>query len=220
VATVRQYRGRYLADFRDQHGRRRIEVPEGLFKTKAEEKLHSFTPDRQRLDSGGLCRLFLASKVKARKTTLDGYRELIDCYLVPYIGSGRKVETLTRFEVEQFRNDMAKGTPLPVAKARATHPRAPGAQRARAAASAEARAANHEQVPHAAGGDCGVCGRAWLHEPQYRREHGQAAGAAGEGGGTEQNVLTPAELRGLIEAAVDHWAMPIHARCLHRRASG
>jgi hypothetical protein len=133
VATVRQYRGRYVADFRDQHGRRRIEVPEGLFKTKAEEKraasellqlrlgevkLHSFTPDRQRLDFGGLCRLFLASKVKARKTTLDGYRELIDCYLVPYIGSGRKVETLTRFEVEQFRNDMAKGTPLPVAKAR------------------------------------------------------------------------------------------------------
>src|SRR5437016_3675865 len=95
MATVRQYRGRYCADFRDQNGRRRIEVPEGHFETRAAEKRaagellelrlgevkqHTFTPDRQRLAFAALCDLFLASKVKARKTTLDGYRELIDCY--------------------------------------------------------------------------------------------------------------------------------------------
>lgn len=89
MATVRQYRGRYVADFRDQHGRRRIEVPEGSFETKAEErraaqellarreaekKANTYTPDRQRMRFGQLCSLFLESKVKARKTTLDGYR--------------------------------------------------------------------------------------------------------------------------------------------------
>jgi hypothetical protein len=115
VATVRQYRGRYVADFRDQHGRRRIEVPEGPFETRAEEKRaakelldlrlrevkgQTFTPDRQRLGFAGLCDLFLASKVQARKTTLDGYRELITCYLVPYFGVSRKAETLRRFDVE------------------------------------------------------------------------------------------------------------------------
>jgi len=35
MAIVRKYRGRYVADFRDQNGRRRIEVPEGSFKTNA-----------------------------------------------------------------------------------------------------------------------------------------------------------------------------------------
>jgi hypothetical protein len=132
MATVRQYRGRYVADFRDQNGRRRIEVPEGLFETKAEQKraakelldlrlgevrLHTFTPDRQRLDFAAPCDLFLASKVKARKTTTDGYGELIDCYLVPYFGT-RRIEAMTRFEVERFRNEMAKGAPAAVVKAR------------------------------------------------------------------------------------------------------
>src|SRR5277367_3398675 len=111
MATVRQYRGSYVADFRDQDGRRRIEVPEGVFETKAEQKRaakemldrrlgevrqHTYTPERQRLTFAALCNLFLASKVQARKTTLDGYRELINCYLSPYFGE-RKVETLTRF---------------------------------------------------------------------------------------------------------------------------
>ena len=67
-----------------------------------EAKQHSFTPDRQRLTFSGLCSLFLESKVKARKTTLDGYRELINCYLLPYFGADRKIETLRRFEVEQY----------------------------------------------------------------------------------------------------------------------
>jgi hypothetical protein len=130
MATVRQYRGRYVADFRDQHGRRRIEVPEGPFESKAEEKRaakelldrrlrevkqHTFTPERQRLDFRSLRDVFLASKVQARATTLSGYKELIDCYLVPYFASGRKVEAITRFEVEQFRNAMARGVPSAVA---------------------------------------------------------------------------------------------------------
>ena len=38
MATVRKYRGRYVADFRDQLGRRRIEAPRGKFESLALEK--------------------------------------------------------------------------------------------------------------------------------------------------------------------------------------
>ena len=224
MATVRQYRGRYVADFRDQNGRRRIEVPEGPFETKAEQKRaakelldrrllevkqHTFTPDRQRLDFGALCDLFLASKVKARKTTLDGYRELINCYLAPYFGT-RKVETLTRFQVEQFRNEMAAGTPAAVARAR------------------------EEQLEKQKGTDRPKRFRPLVPGPRttnkcltllvgilgYAVEHGFATRnaaanmdklpkAEGEGGVIEQNVLTPPELRRLIDAGADPWALPI-----------
>ena len=72
-------------------------MPEGPCEARAEEKRaakelldlrlgevkgHSYTPDRQRPDFERVCELFHASEVKARKTTLDGYRELINCYLV------------------------------------------------------------------------------------------------------------------------------------------
>jgi hypothetical protein len=133
MAIVRKYRGRWVADFRDQHGRRRIEAPKAPFETKAVEKRAAqellnqrlgevrqnvFAADRQRMQFGRLCKLFLLSKVKIRQTTRDGYQELIDCYLIPCFGAERKVETLTRFEVEQFRNAMAKGAPPAVVKTR------------------------------------------------------------------------------------------------------
>jgi integrase len=225
MATVRQYRGRYVADFRDQHGRRRIEVPEGAFETKAEEKraakelldkrlgevkVHTFTPDRQRMEFGRLCALFLESKVKARKTTLDGYRELIDCYLVPYFGPARKVEALTRFEVEQFRNTMAKGTPASVVAARAA--------RLDALRSNDPAAKLRPLNPGPrTTNKCltllvGILGYAFEHGLVSRNA---AAGmdklpkAEGEGGVIEQNVLTLTELRKAIDATIDPWAMPI-----------
>jgi hypothetical protein len=83
-----------------------------------EVRQNVFAADRQRMQFGRLCKLFLLSKVKIRQTTRDGYQELIDCYLIPCFGAERKVETLTRFEVEQFRNAMAKGAPPAVVKTR------------------------------------------------------------------------------------------------------
>jgi integrase len=225
MATVRQYRGRYVADFRDQNGRRRIEVPEGSFETKAEQRRaakelldrrtaevrqHTFTPDRQRLDFGRLCELFLASKVQARKTTLDGYRELINCYLIPYFGAGRKVETLSRFEVEQFRNAMAKGAPAAVAKAR------------EAQLEELKRADTHTRLRPLKPGPrtTNKCLTLLVGILGYAVEHGFASrnaaidmdklpAAEGEGGIIESNVLNPGELRKLIDAAVDPWALPI-----------
>jgi integrase len=225
MATVRQYRGHWVADFRDQLGRRRIEVPKGPFETKAEErraarelldrrlgevKQHTFTPDRQRMDFGRLCELFLASKVKARKTTLDGYRELIDCYLMPCFGAGRKVEAITRFGVEQFRNAMAKGTPPDVAVAREA--------RIQELSTTNPRKRLRPLKPGAR--TTNKCLTLLVGILGYAAEHGftsrNAAAemdklplAVGEGGVIEGNVLTPAELRKLIDAAVEPWAMPI-----------
>jgi integrase len=224
MATVRQYRGRYVADFRDQNGRRRIEVPEGPFETKAEQKRaakelldrrllevrqHTFTPDRQRLGFAGLCELFLASKVKARKTTLDGYRELINCYLAPYFGV-RRIETLTRFEVERFRNDMAKGAPPAVAKAREER------IVALKAAGAPTRLRALEPGPRTTN----KCLTLLVGILGYAVEHGFASRnaaasmdklpkAEGEGAVIESNVLAPYELRKLIDASADPWGMPI-----------
>jgi integrase len=225
MATVRQYRGRYVADFRDQHGRRRIEVPPGTFATKAEEKRaakelldlrlgevkhNTFTPDRERLDFARLCGLFLDSKVRARATTLDGYRELIDCYLVPAFGAGRKVEALTRFDVEQFRNAMAKGAPPAVVAARD--------QRLHALQMLDRAAKLRPLRPGPR--TTNKCLTLLVGVLGYAVEHGFASrnvaenmdklpAAEGEGQVFEQNVLTPAELRRLIDATVDPWGMPI-----------
>lgn len=225
MATVRQYRGRYVADFRDQHNRRRIEVPEGSFETKAEEKRaakelldrrlaevrqHIFTPGRERMDFGRLCQLFLESKVAVRKTTLDGYRELIDCYLVPYFGADRKVESLTRFAVEQFRNEMAKGAPAAVLAAREARLR--GLQ----AKDPSARLRPLKPGPRTTN-KCltllvGIIGYAVEHGFASRNVAADMAklpAREGEGQVIEQNVLTPAELRRLVDATVDPWTMPI-----------
>ncbi len=223
MATVRQYRGRYVADFRDQNGRRRIEVPDGSFETKAEQKRaakelldrrllevrqYTYTPDRQRLEFPALCDLFLASKVRARKTTIDGYRELVSCYLVPYFGA-RRIETMTRFEVERFRNDMAKGTPPSVAKAREDR------IEELKAAGATVRLRRLAPGPRTTN----KCLTLLVGILGYAVEHGFASRnaaasmdklpkAVGEGV-IEQNVLTPQELRKLIDAGADPWALPI-----------
>src|SRR5688572_11962306 len=99
MATVKLYRGRHVADYRDQHGRRRIEAPKGYFESKALEKraaqellskrlaeVHSgsYSATTQKLTFAELCDLFLPSKVRIRETTLSGYKMEIDCYLKPY----------------------------------------------------------------------------------------------------------------------------------------
>jgi hypothetical protein len=76
-----------------------------------EVRAGSFLSASERPSFGRLCELFSASKVAARKTTLDGYRELIDCYLLPYFGENRALESITRLAVEQFRAEMASGAP-------------------------------------------------------------------------------------------------------------
>jgi hypothetical protein len=174
-----------------------------------EVRQHTFTPDRQRLNFAALCYLFIASKVKARKTTLDGYKGLIYCYLVPDFGT-RRIETMTRFEVELFRNDMAKGVPAVVAKARDDRA---GQLKADGSTLRVGRLAPGPRTTN-------KCLTLLVGILGYAVEHGFATRNAatnmdklpkieGEGYVIEENVLTPQELRRLIDASVDPYGMPI-----------
>lgn len=131
MATVRKHRGRWVADFRDQHGTRRIEVPSGNFENAAQEKLTAqalLTKRQQEVSRGQhvpvstrplfseVCDRYLEAKVGLRPSTLRGYRSLIDLYLRPYFGKW-KVATITPADVERFRFEISQGTPAPIAKA-------------------------------------------------------------------------------------------------------
>jgi len=224
MATVRQYRGRWVADFRDQHGRRRIEVPEGSFESRTLEKraakelldrrltevqTHTFTPDRQRVTFEKLAELWIASKVKARKTTIDDYGIMLECYLLPYFGP-RKAETVTRLDVEAFRADMAKGTPEPVKRARDAKLEQMQTE------DPKARIKPLTPGPRTTNKCLGVL----VSVLNYGSRHGLVSRnvadrieklptAAGEDRVIEQNVLTAPELRQVIEAAQEPHRMPI-----------
>jgi integrase len=131
VATVTKHRGRWVADYRDQHNTRRIEVPEGHFENLAQEKKAAeallarrlaeitrgdYKPYSRRPSFDTLCADYLQSKVKIRATTRRDYEGLIDLYLVPYFEHW-KVDAIGASDVERFRADMAEGVPPPVLKA-------------------------------------------------------------------------------------------------------
>src|SRR5262249_47640996 len=131
MATVRKHRGRWCADFRDQHGCRRIEVPAGTFENAAQQRLAAqalltkrlaevsrgqHQPLSQRPTCSEVCTRFLESQVNLRQSTLRSYRGLIQCYLDPYFGKW-KVQTISPTDVERFRFELTQGLPAPIAKA-------------------------------------------------------------------------------------------------------
>lgn len=224
MATVRLVRGTWCADFRDQHGRRRIEKPKGVFESKALQRrtaqelltrrlveigAHTFVPDRQRVRFGELAKLWLASKVRARATTLSDYKIMLDCYLLPHFAD-RKVETLTRLDVERFRDTMAAGVPDVVQLAREAREKALREQ------DPSARLKPLKPGPRTTNKCMGIL-VAMLRFAVQRDliTRNVAAGldklptAAGEDRVIEQNVLTPAELRQVIESAADPHRIPI-----------
>lgn len=225
MATVRQYRRNRVADFRDQNGRRRIETPRGPFISKALQKRAALELLAQRLeevrqktyrtfsekpDFSRLADLFLGSKVRVRKTTLDGYRELIDCYLRPYFRT-RKVDEITSFEIEQFRDEMAKGVPASVQRER----------------DARERQLRETPPPNASlrvlrpgPRTTNKCLTLLVGIMRYACRHKFASSnpvleieklkeSEGEARVIEENVLTPQELRRAIDSATEPWRTPI-----------
>jgi len=102
MATVRKHHRHWCADFRDQHGFRRIERPAGTFENAAREKLAAqalltkrlaevsraqYIPAGQRPSCAQVCKAFLESKVNVRATTLRSYRGLIETCIEPYFGN-------------------------------------------------------------------------------------------------------------------------------------
>ncbi len=224
MAVVRKYRDRWVADFRDQHGRRRIEAPKGPFENKAlekraaaellamrvaEVKVGTFVQTSEKLTFGDVCDRYLASRTKARPVTVTEYRELIDMYLRPYFGP-RKVETIRAHSVEQFRDELRAKVPECIRRARETVndarqaadpttralPLKPGARTVNKLLTLLSMilnyASRHEWVPRNA-----ADGIDKLPQPK------------GESRVLELNVLSPDELRRVIERATGVYRMPI-----------
>lgn len=224
MASVRKYRDRWVADFRDQHGRRRIEAPKGPFESKALEKraakelldqrlaetrAHTYTPSRERLTVNALAERWLQSKVRARATTLDDYRIMLDSYVLPYFGA-RKVESLRRLDIEQFRADLAAGVPDSIRMAREAKLRA--LQQDNERARLKPLAPGARTVNKCLGVIAAMLGYAERHGLVTRNEARRLEKlptAQGEGRVIEQNVLTPAELRKVIDAASEPHRIPI-----------
>lgn len=131
MATVRKYRNRWVADFRDQHGIRRIEAPTGPFENAAQERVAAqalltkrltevsrgqHQPASTRPTFSEVCDRYLDSRVNLRASTLRSYRSLIEMYLRPYFGKW-KVTTITATDIERFRSELSRGAPGPVAVA-------------------------------------------------------------------------------------------------------
>jgi len=131
MATVRINRGRWVADYRDQHGRRRIETPKGPFENRTQEKsaAHAllarrvlevargdYQPHGARLTFSQVCTRYLESKVNIRSSTRRGYESLITLYLDPYFGSW-KVHEIATSDIERFRSELSVRLPPPVAEA-------------------------------------------------------------------------------------------------------
>lgn len=131
MATVKKYRGRWVADYRDQHGKRRVEKPQGSFENLAQERIAAqelltkrlaevsrgdCVASRARLTFDEVCERYLESKVNIRASTMRSYSGLIACYLGPYFGSW-KVHTITASDIERFRAELARGVPPAIASA-------------------------------------------------------------------------------------------------------
>ncbi len=123
MATVRMYRGHWVADYYDANQRRRIERPEGHFK-KAREELRAaqvLLADRVAEVADGLVHegrgtfedaatRWLKSKVRIRPSTRRSYEHLLVCYLIPYFGD-RKLRLIQVTDIERYRTELSQGIP-------------------------------------------------------------------------------------------------------------
>ena len=120
MATVRQYRGRWAADFQDKLNHRRIEVPMGNFESKALERRaalellavqlrevdqHTYTQPSAKLTFADVADRYLKSRAKASANTVTEYRQLVDDYLVSAFGT-RKVQAISVYDIERYRDEL------------------------------------------------------------------------------------------------------------------
>jgi integrase len=123
MATIRIYRGHWVADYYDANKRRRIERPEGHFE-KAKEELQAaqvLLAERIAEVADGLVHegrgtfqdaatRWLNSKVRIRPSTRRSYEQLLVCYLLPYFGD-RKLRLIQVTDIERFRAELSQGIP-------------------------------------------------------------------------------------------------------------
>jgi integrase len=225
MAKVRKSRGAWVADFRDQNGKRHIETPKGTFETKALQKLaanellqkrlsevesHTFTANRQRMTFDQLAQAWIRSKVRICDTTQSDYQIMLDCFLIPYFGP-RKAESLTRLDLERFRSEMSDGLPEVCRQARET--KLKGLQ-------AENPKARVKPLKNPGGRTINKCLGVMVSILRYAKKiralsENVAEGIEklptlqGEERCIERNVLAPPELRRTMECAAVPYRVPI-----------
>src|SRR5436190_6602562 len=123
MATVRFYRGHWVADYYDTNKRRRIERPKGHFENLTDQlrAAQALVGDRVTEVADGLVHegygtfedaaiRWLNSKVAIRPTTRRSYQQLLSCYLVPYFGA-RTLRLIQVTDIERFRAELCAGIP-------------------------------------------------------------------------------------------------------------
>ncbi|MGH8134559.1 MAG: tyrosine-type recombinase/integrase [Steroidobacteraceae bacterium] len=123
MATVKLYRGHWVADYYDASRRRRIERPESRFENRSREKQAAQALLTERLAelAEGIAHVgrgtfedaaarWLKSKVRVRPSTRRSYEQLTACYLVPYFGN-RKLRLIQVTEIERFRTELSEALP-------------------------------------------------------------------------------------------------------------
>ena len=221
MATVRLHRERWVADYNDQYGRRHRERPQGPFANKAQERRAAqrllerrlaeiergtYSVDNARITFAEAFALFMASKLSIRSTTRRSYVSLFGCYLDPCVGD-KPVQQLSAFDIERLRNDLMAGRPPPVeeAFARRLMQERPGLSRARAKQRASKVKPGLRTISK-----CltllsmvlNFCCRRRLidHNPAAHIEHPRAKPTL-DADIIDANVLSPAEVKRLIDAA-------------------
>jgi len=131
MATVRKHRGKWVADYVDQFGKRHRERPEGPFENMSlqrraaqallkrrldEVDRGSFGPQSQNLIFSKVADQYLVSKVNIRQSTRRSYGSLIELYLKPYFGSW-KIHQISAADIESYRQALSVELPAPIADA-------------------------------------------------------------------------------------------------------
>jgi integrase len=221
MACVRLHHARWVADYVDEFGQRHRERPEGSFENKAQERRaaqallsrrleeiqrHAYTPPSERLIFGEVARRYLESKVGIRSTTRRSYASLIELYLTPYFGE-RKIHQISAADIERYRTHLAIERPPPIASAFAARLMAerPGLSRARA----KQRVAMSKPGVRTINKSLTLLVMIFNYAARHRwvdynpAEHVEKlrAPVSPDGEALDSNILTPAEVRTLIEAA-------------------
>jgi integrase len=131
VARVRQFHGKWVADYRDQWGKRHREKPEGTFENKALQKKAAQELLTKRLGEiekdtyhattrhrtfGDLCDDFLKTHTFNRPSTERSYKGSMEVYLRPYFGK-RTLSSLRFDDVDHLKRELIAGYPPPIAEA-------------------------------------------------------------------------------------------------------
>ena len=129
MATVRRYRGHWVADYYDANRRRHIERPEGHFESATQElqAARVLLSDRLAEVADGLVHLgrgtfedaalrWFKGKVRIRPSTRRSYEQLLVSYLIPYFGH-RKLRLIRVTDIERFRTELSGDIPESIKQA-------------------------------------------------------------------------------------------------------